>query len=258
MNTRQILNISRFVFIRNIKKMSYWTVLIWPITLILCSFLFYNQTNSGFHNFNVSFFLCALSLFITFFLGHIIGNELVVKKTSKVNEYLASFVKTSNLFWGKVIGIIYVFLLSICIYTFIGYSVFYYLPSLNIFQNLISSISINNLVLLALNIFILTTWIIIFAAFLGIYSRNEKHLSQKLFYLYFYILIITTCSIKLGSIKLLKIFFNFIPVFSQFNFINLNINNHSGNLLFLIVQILMFIFAINFAKNKYNKLFIKI
>ncbi len=258
MNKKQISSVAWFIFLKNIKKISYWTVLIWPITLGLCYFLIYKQVNVHVNSSHSSLviIMCIFSLFITFFLGNIIGNEFVIKKTSKINEYLASFVKTRNLFWGNLIGVTYILLFSISIYCFVYYSLSYYFPFINNYLlSLIGNYSIIGVFIDFLNITILILWILVAASILGMHSNTEKQLSKRLFYIYFYIILAAWGILKLKTLSTVKMSFNFIPVFSQFNCIPTIAYKNFNNFIFLIIQVIILTFVVNFANRKYSQLF---
>ncbi|MGX7023089.1 hypothetical protein [Pediococcus ethanolidurans] len=265
-NLRRLNVIAKFTFKHNIKKSSYWSGLLWPVSVLVMILAFgispdVNTKNLVFSNFprTLSIGMGVFVLLFSLLLIPITGNEIENDRSSKINEFLWVISRSEDQFSGRLLGVFYLLIASLGLYI-IGFS--FFMTTNELLSSLMTasySYFVNwhtfLLILLMLQIF---GWILLLTAHISIYIKNHSHLLQALTPVYVYIMIsIFLTFVTLGHFSSSKLLTALIfPVWSQIISSQL-VFYHRDDTFFLFIstglQMLLLVGYFWIVKQKYQK-----
>lgn len=261
-----INNIATFTFKTNLKKLSYWSWFFIPISTSIMLLLILSLNKGAsiisykdiYINLLITFFI--LLIFMSFFFAPIIGNEIIDNKASKINEYLISIVRYGNVLFGKILGVFYLFLFTILVYSI---SLMIIIKNFKwikvVFDNMFIYLKIFNVIGFLSSLLLGVFWIILLAAYISTFTKNRSHLTYSLIPIYFYVVLVTTLLLKIHLNHFIFILLSiFTPILSQMSSYSLMINGKLGILIYVIsilVQMILMIFFSRIIYLRYKNLF---
>jgi len=260
---KEIGAVARFTFIRDVRKSSYWSGIIWPFSVIVLISVFfleplYGDSKGMVVDFKGAEVILAVSVItIGLVFSPIMGSESEKDRSSKVSDLLWSMSGPRTQLIGRFLGVILLMIFSMSLYILFFFILNEYSAWL---RDAFKAFEPVTGVIGACLLLQATLWILVLSANIGMLVKNKSHLSQAISVIPAYTIICSVVNAQLSGESqwgnLIKKMVWGLPVLSQlfeFHRVLIHVDSMLMVLLSVIVQFALWLVYSWFVLRLYSK-----